>query len=689
MLNQYIKDKIKQISQVIFFSMAIFNLLTYPVISAELNHDYPRLANYFLKWQVTDEDAVELAKWDVIILGAQTQYFNPEAIEKIRELNPDVKILAYLATESLPARGTEINPKNPLRTLYNKVEREDWWLRDSSGTQINFWPDTKMINIVETDWLDYLTEFAKDKVMSTRLWDGIFYDLAWEYICWLNDGDIDLDYDGRAETSPELNSSWQNAMKDFFKENRKTLGDDTLIILNGSNLYLDNINGRLLEGFPYGYENSWENEMNLYLDAQSIENNFSIITINNGNTENKGDQYDYQRMRYGLASTLMLDGYFSFDHGDEDHAQTWWYDEYDAYLAQPVGEFYSVTDNDTTSRLRSMTDFKNSSMIKGIYRRDFSHGVALLNSTDENTRVRLGGEYEKIAGTQDLNVNNGWRVTSVKLPAEDGLVLLKSVQDIVGDVFINGSYLRVFDELGEKNRSSFFSYVDDFAGAAYVSRVDLDNDGQNELVVSEQNEIQIFDDDYRLIKKFYPYTENYAGKVSFDIGDFDGDGDYEIVSGVASHGGPHVRIFNSFGELLHAGFFAYAKDFRGGVNVSCGDIDGDGRDEIITGANYGGGPHVRIFNGNGELEYPGFFAFDENERNGVNLASGDIDDDGVEEIIAGAGFGNDNRVRIFDVYGKLKREFIGVESTGGRGLQVFSNDLDGDGKDEVLVGVVF
>src|SRR5690606_41543600 len=57
-------------------------------------------------------------------------------------------------------------------------------------------------------------------------------------------------------------------------------------------------------------------------------------------------------------------------------------------------------------------------------------------------------------------------------------------------------------------------------------------------------------------------------------------------------GGPHVRAMDM--PLLNPAmsFFSYAPNFTGGVRVASGDVNGDGQEDIITGAGPGGGPHI-------------------------------------------------------------------------------------------------
>ena len=84
-------------------------------------------------------------------------------------------------------------------------------------------------------------------------------------------------------------------------------------------------------------------------------------------------------------------------------------------------------------------------------------------------------------------------------------------------------------------------------------------------------------------------------------GDLDGDGVNEIITAPGVGGGPHVRVFDRDGQPIGPGFYAYGQNFAGGVRVATGDLDYDGIDEIITVPQSSGGPHVRVFSAEGEL----------------------------------------------------------------------------------------
>ena len=161
--------------------------------------------------------------------------------------------------------------------------------------------------------------------------------------------------------------------------------------------------------------------------------------------------------------------------------------------------------------------------------------------------------------------------------------------------------------------------------------------------------------------------------------DFDG---YLLIAG-ASAGLPEVKTYNYLG-LNRASFLAYQEKFSGGVNLTSADIDSDGSREIITAAGLGGGPHVRIFKQDGTLVSQ-FFVFDKKFSGGVNITSGDLDGDGVAEIICAPMGKMSSLVRIFDWHGALLKEFSVFEDRFKGGVNLSLVDLNADGIKEIAV----
>jgi len=152
------------------------------------------------------------------------------------------------------------------------------------------------------------------------------------------------------------------------------------------------------------------------------------------------------------------------------------------------------------------------------------------------------------------------------------------------------------------------------------------------------------------IASFFAYDANFTGGVLVAAGDVTGDGRAAIITGTYQSGGP-VRVFTlgPGGMTEHAHFFPYTSAFKGAVRVGTADINGDGVAEIITGAGPGGGPHVRAFAvvGAGLTESASFYAYDPafcdigivdpdpTLCDGVYVGGGDVNGDGVAEIITG------------------------------------------------------
>ncbi|NUM25133.1 MAG: S8 family serine peptidase [Candidatus Buchananbacteria bacterium] len=198
-------------------------------------------------------------------------------------------------------------------------------------------------------------------------------------------------------------------------------------------------------------------------------------------------------------------------------------------------------------------------------------------------------------------------------------------------------------------------------------------------------QIKVLKPDGSVFKEFYAYSPYFKGQINVAVGDVDGDGVDEIITGAGSLGGPHVRVFNVEGQL-ESEFFAYNSKLRTGVTVAVGDVDGDGVDEIITGAGRGTGPEVKVFDATGKIKNT-FLAYGENFKGGVKIAVGDVDKDGVDEIITGAGSGGGPHVRVFESNGTLLAQFFAYNQNFRGGINIASGDIHGDGQAEIMVSV--
>src|SRR5262249_27794641 len=106
-----------------------------------------------------------------------------------------------------------------------------------------------------------------------------------------------------------------------------------------------------------------------------------------------------------------------------------------------------------------------------------------------------------------------------------------------------------------------------------------------------------------------PYP-GFAGGAPVAVGDVTRDGGPGVLAGAGTGGGWHVKVFDGAPGAEVRSFFAYGPAFTGGVYVAAGDVNGDGRADVVTGAGFGGGPHLKVFDGLTGGEIRSFFAYD-------------------------------------------------------------------------------
>jgi len=228
-----------------------------------------------------------------------------------------------------------------------------------------------------------------------------------------------------------------------------------------------------------------------------------------------------------------------------------------------------------------------------------------------------------------------------------------------------------------------------YNGGLNLAMGDMNGDHVSEVVTAAGAGgppwIRTFANDNSFLGEFYAYDPGFRGGVDVAMGDTDGDGVDEIITGPGPGGGPWVRVFNTKAQLLSQ-FAAYDPAFTGGIHVAAGDMDGDGKAEIITGPQAGGGPWVRVFNAaNAQLESQ-FAAYDPAFFGGIDVAAGNTTGTAADEIVTAPGPGGGPWIRVFNPpTGRsiLDAQVYDLSFTGGVRVSV-GNVRQNSATDEIL-----
>jgi len=170
-----------------------------------------------------------------------------------------------------------------------------------------------------------------------------------------------------------------------------------------------------------------------------------------------------------------------------------------------------------------------------------------------------------------------------------------------------------------------------------------------------------------------------SGPYSVTLGDVNGDGKLDIVTANRSDSNVSVLLGNGNGTFQSQQTFTTGSSGLNPRGVALGDVNGDGRPDIVTG-NYGSSSaSVLLSNGDGTFAAASTFYTGANPR---SVALGDVNGDGRLDIITANYYGNSASVLLGKGDGTFEpQSSFGV---GSYPNSVTVGDVNGDGNLDII-----
>jgi len=257
--------------------------------------------------------------------------------------------------------------------------------------------------------------------------------------------------------------------------------------------------------------------------------------------------------------------------------------------------------------------------------------------------------------------------------------------------------LHVVDASSGSELGGFFPYGNSFDAGARVAAVDLSGDGRAEVlgVPLGGSRVSVFGprggDPIRTYETFGDAT---IGGASIATGDIAADSRPELIAAASTPGGVQVKVIDTQTGTTFTSFHPYGAAAVSTPEVAVGDVDGDGRGDIVVLAQLADGTQLRALTAEGQ-QLASFFVLEPGIVPGASLAVGDLDGDQRAEIVLGGGptttapwppiaNGPDQRVAVYHVDGTPVGSFSAYPGLFQGGVRVAVADVQRNGRPAMI-----
>ena len=256
--------------------------------------------------------------------------------------------------------------------------------------------------------------------------------------------------------------------------------------------------------------------------------------------------------------------------------------------------------------------------------------------------------------------------------------------------------LHVLDATSGNDSSGFYPYGSNSQVGARVAAGDLNGDGEADVIAAPIGSTQI--SAYRLsggtpFRTIDAFGGEVSGPMSIAAGNLTGDARAEIVAAAPTYSGLEVKVFDPATGAADTTLYPYGGEGVSSVAVALGDVNGDGKRDIVVSADTPSGTEVRAVDLDG-TELADFYVLDPTVIPGASIAAGDLNGDGKAEIVLGGGpttapwppdaNGPDQDVAVYEPDGTEAHRFDAYPGLFQGGVRVGLADVLGDSRPEMI-----
>ena len=367
----------------------------------------------------------ELAKLDIVVLGFYPGWRGDRngevirgAVQGIKAHNPRVLVGQYtVLSEAVADKAQSAEPQ-----VIDKLNQEDWWLRNAAGQPVQWTTlyDAWEINITDfapadaagdrypqwyAKWVDQ-RYFKTVPEFDFRYFDNFMRRSLVAQADWRRTG-VDVD-----STDPVIAAAYRRGQMATLQMDKALSPAHRLQVVNlDSNVdpeYDGQLNAAFLEAligksWSTATWAGWEAMMQRY---KTVYDHLAAPKVVGFNAW--GASGDYRAFRFGLASCLLGNGHYSHTLDELGYSTVPWFDEYEVPLGAPVDAWPTAA-------------WQN-----GVWKREYANALVLVNPADSPKTITIPPGWRRFRGHQDPVVNSGQVAASITLPAQDGLVLVRS-----------------------------------------------------------------------------------------------------------------------------------------------------------------------------------------------------------------------------------------------------------------------